>query len=38
MARIAAKEPGEKIELGVYRNGKTQSLSVVAGLRPVRPQ
>jgi Do/DeqQ family serine protease len=37
MARIAAKEPGEKIELGVYRNGKTQSLSVVAGLRPVRP-
>jgi Do/DeqQ family serine protease len=36
MARIAAKEPGEKIELGVYRNGKTQSLSVVAGLRPVR--
>lgn len=38
MARIAAKEPGEKIELGVYRNGKAQSLSVVAGLRPVRPQ
>ncbi len=38
MARIAAKAPGEKIELGVYRNGKTQSLSVVAGLRPVRPQ
>lgn len=38
MARIAAKEPGEKIELGVYRNGKTQNLTVVAGLRPVRPQ
>ena len=38
MARIAAKEPGNKIELGVYRNGKVQNLSVVAGLRPVRPQ
>ena len=38
MARIAAKEPGDKIELGVYRNGKVQNLSVVAGLRPVRPQ
>ncbi len=38
MARIAAKEPGDKIDLGVYRNGKTQSLSVQAGLRPVRPQ
>ena len=38
MARIAAKEPGDKIELGVYRNGKVQNLSVVAGKRPVRPQ
>jgi S1-C subfamily serine protease len=38
MARIAAKEPGDKIDLGVYRNGKVQNLSVVAGLRPVRPQ
>jgi Do/DeqQ family serine protease len=38
MARIAAKEPGDKIELGVYRNGKVQNLSVVAGVRPVRPQ
>lgn len=38
MARIAAKEPGDKIDLGVYRNGKMQSLSVQAGLRPVRPQ
>jgi serine protease DegQ len=38
MARIAAKEPGDRIELGVYRNGKTQNLIVVAGLRPVRPQ
>ena len=38
MARIAAKEPGEKIQLGVYRNGKTQNLAVIAGLRPVRPQ
>ena len=31
MARIAADGPGGKIELGVYRNGKVQNLSVVAG-------
>lgn len=38
MARIAAKAPGEKIKLEVYRNGKTQVFIVSAGQRPVQPR
>jgi serine protease DegQ len=38
MARIAAKAPGEKIKLGVYRSGKTVELEVTAGMRPVQPR
>lgn len=38
MARIAAKSPGEKIRLSVYRNGKAQDLEATAGLRPVQPK
>lgn len=38
MARIAAKAPGEKIKLGVYRNGKNQVIEVAAGMRPVQPR
>lgn len=38
MGRIAATPPGETIELGVYRNGKRQVLSIKAGMRPVRPR
>lgn len=38
MARIAAKAPGEKIKLEVYRNGKTQVVIVSAGQRPVQPR
>jgi serine protease DegQ len=37
MARIAAKKPGEKIELGVYRNGQARQIVLVASERPVRP-
>lgn len=38
MARIAAKSPGEKIRLSVYRNGKAQDVEATAGLRPVQPK
>ena len=38
MARIAAKAPGEKIKLGVYRSGKTVELEATAGMRPVQPR
>jgi len=37
MARIAAKKPGEKIELGVYRNGQARQIVLVTSERPVRP-
>jgi len=38
MARIAAKTPGDLLELGIYRNGRTQTLALTAGLRPVKPR
>ncbi len=38
MARIAAKSPGEPIELGVFRKGRLLTVTLTAGLRPVRPQ
>jgi Do/DeqQ family serine protease len=38
MARIAANAPGETIELGIYRNGRTQTLTLTLGQRPVRPK
>ena len=38
MARIAAKAPGEKIKLGVYRSGKTVEIEATAGMRPVQPR
>lgn len=38
MARIAAKAPGEKMTLGVYRSGKTIELQATAGMRPVQPR
>ena len=38
MARIAATKPGDTIELGVYRNGKQQTIKIQAAMRPVRPR
>ncbi len=38
MARIAANAPGETIELGIYRNGRTQTLTMTLGQRPVKPK
>ena len=38
MARIAAKTPGDLLELGIYRNGRTQTLALTAGQRPVKPR
>jgi serine protease DegQ len=38
MARIAARAPGDSLELGVYRNGRMQKLSVTLGQRPVKPK
>ncbi len=38
MARIAAKAPGDLLELGIYRNGSAQTLAVTAGQRPVKPR
>jgi len=38
MARIAAHAPGDAVELGVYRNGRTQSLTMTLGQRPVKPK
>ena len=38
MARIAAKSPGESVELSLYRNGRMHSLAVVTGQRPVTPR
>jgi Do/DeqQ family serine protease len=38
MARIAANAPGETVELGIYRNGRTQNLTMTLGQRPVKPK
>ena len=38
MARIAANAPGETVELGIYRNGRTQNLILTLGQRPVKPK
>jgi serine protease DegQ len=38
MARIAANAPGDTVELGVYRNGRTQTLTMTLGQRPVKPK
>ena len=38
MTRIAATKPGLTIELGVFRNGRQQKLSLISGTRPVRPR
>lgn len=38
MARIAANAPGDSLELGVYRNGRPQKLTVTLGQRPVKPK
>lgn len=38
MARIAANAPGETVELGIYRNGRTQNLTLTLGQRPVKPK
>jgi S1-C subfamily serine protease len=38
MARIAAKTPGDLLELGIYRNGRTQTLALTAGQRPIKPR
>jgi S1-C subfamily serine protease len=38
MARIAAYAPGEVVELGVYRKGRTQNLNLTLGQRPVKPR
>ena len=38
MARIAANAPGETVELGIYRNGRTQTLALTLGQRPVKPK
>ena len=38
LSRIAASTPGQSIELGVFRNGKQIKLSLISGLRPVRPK
>ena len=38
LSRIAASAPGQVLELGVYRAGKQIKLSLIAGVRPVRPR
>jgi serine protease DegQ len=38
MARIAARAPGDSLELGIYRNGHTQKLRMTLGQRPVKPK
>jgi serine protease DegQ len=38
MARIAAYAPGETVELGIYRNGRKQSMTMTLGQRPVKPK
>ena len=38
MARIAAQAPGESLELGIYRNGRSQNLTMTLGQRPVKPK
>jgi serine protease DegQ len=38
MARIAANTPGETVELGIYRNGRTRTLTMTLGQRPVKPK
>ena len=38
MARIAAQAPGESRELGIYRNGRSQNLTMTLGQRPVKPK
>ena len=38
MARIAANAPGETVELGIYRNGRIQTLTLTLGQRPVKPK
>ena len=38
MARLAATAPGDSIELGIYRNGRTQRLTMTVGQRPVKPK
>jgi serine protease DegQ len=38
MARIAAKTPCDLLELGIYRNGRTQTLALTAGQRPIKPR
>jgi Do/DeqQ family serine protease len=38
MARIAANTPGDSLELGVYRNGRPQKLTLTLGQRPVKPR
>ena len=38
LSRIAASTPGQSVELGVFRNGKQIKLSLISGLRPVRPK
>ena len=38
MARIAANAPGETVELGIYRNGRTQNLTLTLGQRPLKPK
>ena len=36
MARIAANSPGETVELGIYRNGRTYTLTMTLGQRQVK--
>ncbi len=38
MARIAANAPGETVELRIYRNGRTQNLTLTLGQRPLKPK
>jgi Do/DeqQ family serine protease len=38
MARIAARAPGDSLELDIYRNGRTQKLRMTLGQRPVKPK
>lgn len=38
MAMIAAKAPGDRIHLRIYREGRVQTLTLTLGERPVRPR
>lgn len=38
MAALAAKAPGTRVSLQIYRNGRAQTLSLTLGQRPVRPR